>query len=277
MSVSTLTGVLLKLLRCAFRHLRPSDAAARRGHRVRSTAISLSFISDLNLLTLLRLFTAWRRRFAPQRARYRRRPVSRTAWGSAGHLYGLYTIRSLAGPVHRRIPRLCGRLSSAFLTAGLVGCIAIVLFYSLRLTPPPPRNQDKGLAPVMTEMWKGFSIVARNRKVLITSSTDAAKMIANGALMAFLPLYGVGVGLNAGEVGLLFTVQSLTSFFSKPIMGRVSDRVGRQPLIMLGLVICAVTFVCIPHVASFAVLVLLTAGSVSGEAVVSSSSSAFVA
>ena len=125
-------------------------------------------------------------------------------------------------------------------------------------------------------MWKGFSIVARNRKVLITSSTDAAKMIANGALMAFLPLYGVGVGLNAGEVGLLFHGQSLTSFFSKPIMGRVSDRVGRQPLIMLGLVICAVTFVCIPHVASFAVL-LLTAGFGFGEAVVSSSSSAFVA
>jgi MFS family permease len=113
--------------------------------------------------------------------------------------------------------------------------------------------------------------------VLITSSTDAAKMIANGALMAFLPLYGLSVGLNPGEVGLLFTVQALTSFFSKPIMGRVSDRVGRQPLIMIGLLICAATFVCIPHVSIFSVLLILSAGFGFGEAVVSSSSSAFVA
>ena len=125
------------------------------------------------------------------------------------------------------------------------------MFYSLHLSPPPPRLHDKGLASVWSEMWKGFSIVARNRKVLITSSTDAAKMIANGALMAFLPLYGVSVGLNPGEVGLLFTIQALTSFISKPIMGRVSDRMGRQPLIMLGLVICAATFVSIPHVSSW--------------------------
>ena len=126
-------------------------------------------------------------------------------------------------------------------------------------------------------MWKGFTSVARNRTVLITSLMDAAKMIANGALMAFLPLYGVSVGLNAAEVGLLFTVQALTSFLSKPIMGRVSDRVGRQPLIMAGLLICAATFVCIPHVTHLAVLLMLSAGFGFGEAVVTSSSSAFVA
>jgi MFS transporter, DHA1 family, multidrug resistance protein len=167
--------------------------------------------------------------------------------------------------------------SSAFVTAGLFGCAAIVMFYSLHLSPPPPRVHDKGMASVLAEMWKGFTIVARNRKVLITSTTDAAKMIANGALMAFLPLYGVSVGLNAGEVGLLFTIQSLTSFISKPIMGRVSDRMGRQPLIILGLLICAATFVSIPHVAGLSVLLLLSAGFGFGEAVVSSSSSAFVA
>src|SRR4029078_9494718 len=125
----------------------------------------------------------------------------------------------------------------------------------------------KGQSSVWCEMWRGFSIVAQTRKVLVTSSTDAAKMIANGALMAFLPLYGVSVGLNAGEVGLLFTVQSLTSFISKPIMGRVSDRLGRQPLIMLGLLICAATFVSIPHVAGFALLLLLAAGIRSADAV----------
>jgi MFS family permease len=95
--------------------------------------------------------------------------------------------------------------------------------------------------------------------------------------MAFLPLYGVSVGLNPGEVGLLFTVQAGTSFFSKPIMGRISDRIGRQPLIIAGLLICAGTFICMPQASMFTVLLILSAGFGFGEAVVSSSSSALVA
>jgi MFS family permease len=151
------------------------------------------------------------------------------------------------------------------------------MFYSMHLEVATPRIHEKGFRVVVADMWKGFVVVAQNRKVLITSMTDGAKMIANGALMAFLPLYGVSAGLNPGEVGLLFSVQAFTSFFSKPIMGRVSDRVGRHPLIMLGLLICAATFVAIPHVSLFAILLVLSAGFGFGEAVVSSSSSALVA
>ena len=166
---------------------------------------------------------------------------------------------------------------TAFVTAGIFGCVGMGLFYSLQLDVATPQSEAKGLGVVLSEMWKGVAVVARNRIVLITSMTDAAKMIANGALMAFLPLYGVSAGLNPGEVGLLFSVQSFTSFFSKPIMGRVSDRVGRQPLILIGLLICAGTFVSIPQTSIFGILLALSAGFGFGEAVVSSSSSALVA
>jgi MFS family permease len=166
---------------------------------------------------------------------------------------------------------------AAFVTAGLFGCMGLAMFMSLRLNPPPPAVSEKSMAAVLADMWKGFAAVARNRTVLITSSTDAAKMIANGALMAFLPLYGMSVGLNPGEVGLLFSIQAVTSFLSKPVMGRVSDRIGRPPLILLGLIICAGAFVLIAHVAAFPLLLLLASGFGFGEAVVSSSSSALVA
>jgi MFS family permease len=166
---------------------------------------------------------------------------------------------------------------AAFVTAGVFGCMGLVMFFSLRLNPPPPNVKEKSMGAVAGDMWAGFAAVARNRKVLITSSTDAAKMIANGALMAFLPLYGVSVGLNPGEVGLLFSIQAITSFLSKPVMGRVSDRIGRQPLILLGLIICAGTFVLIAQVAAFPLLLMLASGFGFGEAVVSSSSSALVA
>ena len=278
-SVSTLTGVFLKLPSGAL-----SDIYGRRMLlHVGVIAFGLPpflypLISDLNLLTTLRMFHGLATAiFAPSALA----TVAELYRERRGAALGTYTActqsGALLGPLIGGYLAYTAGFSTAFVTAGVFGCIAVVIFYSLHLTPPPPRMHEKGLAPVLAEMWKGFSAVARNRKVLITSSTDAAKMIANGALMAFLPLYGVSVGLNPGEVGLLFTVQALTSFFSKPIMGRVSDQVGRQPLIMLGLLICAGTFVCIPHISAFAVLLLLSAGFGFGEAVVSSSSSALVA
>ena len=48
-------------------------------------------------------------------------------------------------------------------------------------------------------------------------------------------------------------------------------------MIVLGLVICAMTFISMPHVGSFALLLVLSSGFGFGEAVVSSSSAALVA
>jgi len=278
-SVSTLTGVFLKLPSGAL-----SDIYGRRLLlRIGVMAFGIPpfiypFVSDLNVLTALRFFHGFATAiFAPSALA----TVAELYRERRGAALGTYTActqsGALLGPFIGGYLVYAAGFSAAFLTAGMFGCIAVMIFYSLRLKPPLPRLQEKGFAPVMAEMWKGFAVVAKNRKVLITSSTDAAKMIANGALMAFLPLYGVAAGLNPGEVGLLFTVQSFTSFFSKPIMGRVSDRVGRQPLIMIGLLICAAAFVCIPQVSLFPLLLILSAGFGFGEAVVTSSSSALVA
>jgi MFS family permease len=278
-SVSTITGVLLKLPSGAL-----SDIYGRKMLlRIGVVAFGLPpfiypFISDLNALTVLRfvhgLATAI---FAPSALA----TVADLYKERRGAALGTYTActqsGSLLGPFLGGWLAYQAGFSTAFVTAGVFGCIAILIFFSLHLDEPPPRVREKGLAPVIAEMGKGFLAVARNRKVLITSSTDAAKMIANGALMAFLPLYGLSVGLNAGQVGLLFSVQAVTSFLSKPVMGRVSDRVGRQPLIVSGLLICAATFISMPHVASFALLLVLSSGFGFGEAVVSSSSAALVA
>ena len=278
-SVSTLAGVLLKLPSGAL-----SDIYGRRFLlRIGVVAFGLPpflypFITDLDALTALRflhgLATAI---FAPSALA----TVAELYRERRGAALGTYTActqsGSLLGPFLGGYLIHAAGFSTAFVTAGVFGCIGMVLFYSLHLDVAVPQRKEQGTAVVLSEMWKGFAAVAQNSKVLITSMTDAAKMIANGALMAFLPLYGVSAGLNPGEVGLLFSVQAGTSFFAKPIMGRISDRVGRQPLIILGLVICASTFVCIPHVSMLPVLLMLSAGFGFGEAVVSSSSSALVA
>ncbi len=278
-SVSTLTGVLLKLPSGAL-----SDIYGRRFLlRIGVVAFGLPpflypFITNLDALTALRFLHGFATAiFAPSALA----TVAELYRERRGAALGTYTActqsGSLLGPFLGGYLIHAAGFSTAFTAAGIFGCIGMVLFYALHLDVSVPQRREQGTTVVLSEMWKGFAAVAKNTKVLITSVTDAAKMIANGALMAFLPLYGVSVGLNPGEVGFLFTVQAFTSFFSKPIMGRISDRVGRQPLIVLGLIICAGTFVCIPHVSMFPILLFLSAGFGFGEAVVSSSSSALVA
>lgn len=278
-SVSTLTGVLLKLPSGAL-----SDIYGRKFLlRIGVVAFGLPpflypFITNVDALTALRFVHGFATAiFAPSALA----TVAELYRERRGAALGTYTActqsGSLLGPFLGGYFVHAAGFSTAFIAAGIFGCIGMVLFYSLHLDVSVPQRREQGTAVVLSEMWKGFAAVAKNTKVLITSVTDAAKMIANGALMAFLPLYGVSVGLNPGEVGFLFTVQAFTSFFSKPIMGRVSDRFGRQPLIVIGLIICAGTFVCMPQVSMFPVLLLLSAGFGFGEAVVSSSSSALVA
>jgi MFS family permease len=278
-SVSTLTGVFLKLPSGAL-----SDIYGRRLLlHMGVVAFGLPpfvypFIQNMDALIALRfvhgLATAI---FAPSALA----TVADLYHERRGAAMGTYTActqaGALLGPVLGGWLVYAAGFPATFVTAGVFGCLGVMLFALLHLNPPPPRVADKGLKPVLEDMLKGFRIVAQNTRVLVTSATDGAKMIANGALMAFLPIYAVSIGLNPGEAGLLFGVQGITSFLSKPVMGRVSDQVGRKPLIMVGLLICAATFVLIPYTQSLFILLLLAAGFGFGEAVVTSSSSAFVA
>jgi MFS family permease len=126
-------------------------------------------------------------------------------------------------------------------------------------------------------MAKGARTVVKNFRVMVTSATDGARQIANGALMAFLPIYVVSLGMDAAQAGVLFGVQSVTSFVSRPTMGWASDKIGRRPLIVGGLITCAFAIAAIPHSQTFAGLLLLCALFGFGEAIVNASAAALVA
>ena len=164
-----------------------------------------------------------------------------------------------------------------FLMSAVLGLVLLVLFLRLTL------NGESAPVPQMTgrfsrrEMLRGIREVAADSRILVTSGMEAFQMLASGALMAFLPLYGVMVGLHPGEVGLLFGIQGVSSILTKPVMGRISDRFGRRPLIVTGQLICAAVMGLIPWTGNLWVLLLLAFIFGFGEAVISSSTSALVA
>jgi MFS family permease len=278
-SASTLTGVFLKLPSGAL-----SDIFGRRVLlRIGILAFALPpfaypFVHDLTTLTALRFLHGMATAvYVPSALAtvadlFKERRGAALGWYTASTQAG-----GLIGPVLGGWIAYAGGFSTTFVTAGGFGLMGLLLFLSLRLDPPPPRGDAKGFGALLADMGKGLRLVAGNKRVLVTSLTDGGSKIANGALMAFLPIYGVTIGLNAGEVGLLFGAQGVTAFVSKPVMGRVSDRVGRPPLIIIGLAICAITFSSMPWVSGLAPLLLLAAGFGFGEAVVLTSTSAYIA
>ena len=199
-----------------------------------------------------------------------------------GAAYGAYTAATQAGAMLG--PLLGGWLlwtrgfSTTFVTAGTLGVIAVLLFFLMRLPPQIPHiATGVGATAVLHDMTRGARTVLGNVRVVVTSATDGARQVANGALMAFLPIYVVGIGLDAAQAGMLFGVQSVTSFASRPTMGWVSDRIGRRPLILLGLVVCAGSLAAIPFTAQFVGLMTLSALFGFGEAIVNAAAAALVA
>ncbi len=198
-----------------------------------------------------------------------------------GAALGWYTASTqagaLLGPVMGGVLIDRAGFSATFLTAGVIGCVGVSLLFTLPREAPLRGSSPRRLRTVLAEIHRGLRAAAGNERVIATSLADGAKMIANGALMAFLPVYGLMIGLAVWQVGLLFGVQGLTSLLCKPLMGRISDRVGRMPLILGGLTFCGAGSATLPYMMEFMPLLLVATAFGYGEAVVSSSTSALVA
>lgn len=56
-------------------------------------------------------------------------------------------------------------------------------------------------------------------------------------------------------IGLIFAAQGLATLAARPILGRWSDRVGRKPMILAGLLVAAFVLAIVPWLHSAAALV----------------------
>ncbi len=70
---------------------------------------------------------------------------------------------------------------------------------------------------------------------LILFLTVFIDLLGFGIVIPFLPMFAHRMGVGAVGVGLLLSIYSLTQFVFAPILGRISDRIGRRPILLLGL------------------------------------------
>ena len=79
-------------------------------------------------------------------------------------------------------------------------------------------------------------------------------LLGFGLIIPLLPFYAESFGASALAIGLLNTSFSLMQFLFSPIWGRWSDRVGRKPIILLGLFGSGASYVTLALANSLALL-----------------------
>ncbi|MEK7605813.1 MAG: MFS transporter [Patescibacteria group bacterium] len=85
-------------------------------------------------------------------------------------------------------------------------------------------------------------MLRQNRNLLIIALIAVVNMLGYGIIIPILFAYSLKFGLNAFQNGLLFAVFSICQFISTPIIGRLSDKYGRRPLLLISIVGTALSF-----------------------------------
>lgn len=161
---------------------------------------------------------------------------------------------------------------AVYIACAISGVLALATGLLLRDAAPAAASRLK-----LPDFWGSVKIVLRDRRILAVSLIEAAQYLAFGAIEAFLALFAASLGIPAWQIGAILGVQLVGVVFAKPLMGRVSDTVGRKQVIVPGLLIGAASILLLPHAPSFIGLGALSLTFGIGFAAVTSSTAALVA
>jgi MFS family permease len=176
-------------------------------------------------------------------------PPSR--WGAALGLAGIAPSLSMiiASPLGTSLLEHTS-FGFVFALAGVTGLGSLVAVLPIRepphetVTPQPEHSGGTGLLDVL-----------RLRGVVAPSLVTLTLGLGYGATYSFLPLFARDRGL--GNVGFFFTIMSILTVVSRSLGGRLSDRVGRLPVILPTLTILAFSLLGLNWTYAFGALILM--------------------
>ena len=149
-------------------------------------------------------------------------------------------IGSTAGPlVGGLVLYFTASYSLTYLLVGALGVLGLLLV--LRLPDVDrPAVAAMTFGDRVTEFRQGLAGVLRTPPIFVAAGIEAIMYLGYGAFLGFLPLYAKNVGRNDAEIALVLGTQLALAMVAKPIAGNLSDRVGRIPVIVIGLLLCAI-------------------------------------
>ncbi len=166
--------------------------------------------------------------------------------------------------------------STTYLVVGGLGLLPLLMVLRLPVEEkvPAPATTNPGR---WIEFKTGIFEVVSSRALIIASTLEAAMYVGYGAFLGFFPIYAKGMGHNDAAIGLIMGAQLATTMIGKPAGGWLSDRLGRKPVILLGLLLCALILPLVFLGKSFVTLLVLSCFLGLGVALVTPSTTALVA
>ncbi len=99
-------------------------------------------------------------------------------------------------------------------------------------TADPKHGEGKRQAPALAVL---FAVVFIN-------------LVGFGLVVPLLPFFGQSLKAEAWQVALMFSAYSLGQFFGEPFWGRLSDRIGRKPVLLITVLANAVGYLALAFV-----------------------------
>lgn len=165
----------------------------------------------------------------------------------AGNSFGF-----LIGPVVGGFLYDWGGYTAPFLTAAVM--VIMVLAAIVLIIKEPARNsqqQEKTNLPVLL----------RNRILLVSGGVIMMASIGFGFIDPLLPVYfHEKFAATPAIIGILFGAISATSIIAQPLFGSLSDKLGRIPLIISGLVATACVLPLLTFAPTIKISMLVMAG-----------------
>ncbi len=82
----------------------------------------------------------------------------------------------------------------------------------------------------------------KNRNFIIIAIIALVNSLGYGIIIPILEAYTSKFGMSDFQFGLLFAIFSLCQFIATPVIGRLSDKYGRRPLLVISLFGTAISF-----------------------------------
>jgi DHA1 family tetracycline resistance protein-like MFS transporter len=93
-------------------------------------------------------------------------------------------------------------------------------------------------------------------RLLILFLTVFIDLVGFGIVLPLLPIYADRFGASGVQIGILVLSYSGAQLLLGPVWGRLSDRFGRRPILVLGLVGSAVSYLLFAYAGTLAMLLL---------------------
>jgi MFS family permease len=184
---------------------------------------------------------------------HRSRQLSYVVWGST---VGAVTGPNLMGPSGALaeslgLPKLVGPYILALITLGM-GALVIWLF----LKPDPyltavnlrPKSEEKH---ELLSARKTLKLIRKNPAALFAIAAIAIGHVAMVSVMVMTPVHMAHVDVTLTVIGLVISIHILGMYAFSPIVGSLSDRLGRRWVIRLGVAIlltaCLISGLADPH------------------------------